>query len=382
MTFPEVLAMERDAGLFFGQWEAAPTARGIHFSLRAPGMPAMEFGGVNAGGTSLAVESRLKMADWLEAFEDQGGKVVVQGCSYSDLRFFTRMFDLVVIAVGSGELGGLFDYDASRSGGAHAGRITQASLFGVEPNPDPAVRERGLEVVSVPGGGNIFIVPQLTVYGPATTIFAKGEIGEGLAWEDHERPRPGDPDAAQKRLDVLMGRLAQYAPDVAERCADSYLVDPNAVIMEEIKPQVRQPVAELPEGGMVLGMADAVITVDPVSGQLHTNSARCAQTYFDAIRAHGDRPFTADWGREAFTSFWNEWGRFAAMFTDVFVVNFWDESNRPPHFPALMEAVLTLPEIQDMWITGVCKPTELMWMLDETECLGRIAAAKARAGLA
>ncbi|MUL43251.1 oxygenase [Streptomonospora sp. PA3] len=388
MTFPETLALEREAGLFFQQWETAPTAPGIHFSLRPPNMPSMEFGGNNAGGTSLAVESRLKMADWLEYFEDRGGKVIVHGCTVSDLEYFTRgMYDLTVIAVGAGELGALFDRDDSRTGGAFPGRITQASMFNVEPHEDPAVRERGLEVVSIPGGGNVFLVPQLTAYGPATTIFAKGEVGpagmEQLAWE--ERPgRPSDTreQVATMRLSFLLEKLWEFAPDIARRCQNATLVDPGSVIMEEIRPQVRHPVATLSGGGMVLGMADAVISVDPVSGQQHANAAACARAYFDAIRAHGEQPFTPEWGRAAFDRFWNETGQFAAMFTEVLVANFWDESKRPPYFAELLEAVLTLPEIQDAWVTGVCRPTELAWMLDEQTCRARIAEARERAGVA
>ncbi|MBV2366995.1 styrene monooxygenase/indole monooxygenase family protein [Streptomonospora nanhaiensis] len=388
MTWPATLAMEREAGLFFPQWEEAPTAPGIHFSLRAPGMPPMEFGGANAAGTALAVESRLKMADWLEFFEDRGGKVVVQGCTLSDLEFFTRgMFDLTVIAVGAGELGALFDRDPSRTGGAFAGRITQASMFDVEPSENPEARQRGLEVVSVPGAGNIFVVPQLTAYGPATTIFVKGEVGpngaDALAWQERlGRPSDTPDQIAQLRLSWLLEQLWEYAPDVARRCHSAQLVDRGSVIMEEIRPQVRRPVATLAGGGMVLGMADAVISVDPVSGQQHANAAACARTYFDAIRAHGDQPFTAEWGEEAFDRFWRKTGQYAAWFTELLVANFWDESKRPDYFPELLEAVFTLPEIQDAWVTGVCDPTQLAWMLDADTCRTRIAEARRNAGLA
>lgn len=58
-----------------------------------------------------SVDQRIKMAGWLELFEDRGGTVVFHGVTTSDLHALARLYDLVVIAAGKGELVQLFDRD-------------------------------------------------------------------------------------------------------------------------------------------------------------------------------------------------------------------------------------------------------------------------------
>src|SRR3954451_9712421 len=55
------------------------------------------------------------------------------------------------------------------------------------------------------------------------------------------------------------------------------LIDANAILAGEHTPAVRQ----LPPGGLVLGMADAVVLIDPLTGQGFNNAAKGACTYLD-----------------------------------------------------------------------------------------------------
>jgi hypothetical protein len=58
---------------------------------------------------------------------------------------------------------------------------------------------------------------------------------------------------------------------------------------------VRRPVARLPSGAPVLGMADAVVLNDPITGQGSNNAAKRAELYLAGILEHGDDPFSAEW---------------------------------------------------------------------------------------
>ena len=104
LTMPTVRAMEQaaDLDLWSGQ---APEFGGVRISMRPPQQQATQFSGRFGGGAGVAVDRRLKMADWLEKFEDRGGKVIVHGMTTEDIDFFTRRFALAVLAVGRGEPG-------------------------------------------------------------------------------------------------------------------------------------------------------------------------------------------------------------------------------------------------------------------------------------
>nr|WP_221308310.1 styrene monooxygenase/indole monooxygenase family protein [Nocardiopsis mwathae] len=367
LTMPRVLEMERAARL--DRWrDQAPRYTGARLSLRPQGASPIEFTGTFTTGYGVSVDRRMKMADWLEHFEDRGGKVTIHGVTVSDLDYFTRMYDLIIVAVGAGELGALFGPDPTRSGGAHEGVLTQALLTGVA--PPEGTGEQGLgEAISLGPreaadggllpGGEVFIVPILCADGPATSVFVKGRPGSALDCG----PDIGGRATEQEILDALMGRLREHVPDVAARCEGAALVDDRAASIDRIVPQVRRPVGVLPSGGRVLGMADVVLSSDPISGQGWNNSTLCADAYLHAITYRGEAPFTEEWMEQTFDAFWEDTGRHAAVFSEM-VTGFWANS-LPDHFPELIEAVVAHPEVRDRWITGFDRPDDYeKWMFD------------------
>ncbi|GAB3209241.1 alanine-phosphoribitol ligase [Marinactinospora endophytica] len=368
-TWPSVLELEKKAGLH--QWPTAPRYEGVSMSLRTPGQPVIEFTGrFGEGLHGVAVDARVKMADWLEYFEDRGGRVVIHGATVSDLDYFSRMYDLVVVAVGSGELGALFDPDDSRHGGAHNRVLAQAILHDVE------VREGGDQIVEAVSGpfGEIYFIPVLTPEGPATSVLMTAMPGAGLDCSGDVANR-----TAEAKLAAMLGRMKEHAPDAYEWCRSASLVDDRSVRIEPIRPVVRRPVGELPSGGLVLGMADVVVTSDPVSGQSAANSTVCADVYYEAIRRQGAEPFGSDEMEKAFTTFWEQRGRFASVFSDM-VNGFWT-GQIPEHFGELLPAVMTVPEVADRWIGGFDDPADYeRWMFDPDAARAFISEARERAG--
>ncbi|TDQ51639.1 styrene monooxygenase/indole monooxygenase family protein [Actinorugispora endophytica] len=365
LTMPTVLEYERELHLDF--WSAiAPHMDRFKVHLYPPQAPAMSLQG-EVDGYMLSVDRRVKMADWLEYFEDRGGKVIIHGVTLTDLDYFSRMFDLIVVAVGGGELGALFDQDRSRPHGARRRMVAQSHVFDVAPDPDAG--DQVGWVASTAEAGNILLLPVLTADGPCHSLMILDDVGGPMdSWQD--KPTPEEQLRRMKEL------LRKHTPEYYERCANAELADEHRLI-EEIRLQVRNPVGVLPSGGLVLGIADVVVTSDPFSGQSWNNSTRCAKSYLESITAHGDRPFDRAFLTATFERFW-EYGRIAEQWSHT-ISTMWDQA-LPPHLEAVIGAAMKYPEVADRWVQGWDYPPDYQkWLLDPElahEYLAEIAATR------
>ncbi|MFI6575115.1 styrene monooxygenase/indole monooxygenase family protein [Nocardiopsis sp. NPDC050513] len=356
-TFPTALNYEREHDLDL--WSAlSPQIREQRVHLY-PGRdrPVLTFKGKTGMDNDyiVAVDRRVKMADWLEYFEDRGGKVVIHGVTVTDLDYFSRMFELIIIAVGHGELGQLFDSDESRFSGARPRSIAQAQIYDVWPDEDG--EENVGWAASAAEAGNIMFIPVLAQDGPCHNLLLVDKRGGPMdAWPD----RPGPEEQLRRMKDLLR----QYAPDYFERVKDSVLVDGHrSALIDELTPQVRNPVGVLPSGGRVLGMADVVVTMDPYVGQSWNNSTRCARAYLEAILQHGDRPFDEEFLVRAFDRFW-EFGLHNQMWAEM-NSTLWDAGDLAPFFYDLLDGARAYPEVADRWIRGWDYPPDYAnWLLD------------------
>ena len=373
LTFPTALEYERKYDLDL--WSAlSPQIRDyrVHLYPRSD-QPPKTFKGRTGKGNDyiVSVDRRAKMADWLEYFEDRGGKVVIHGVTVTDLDYFSRMFDLIIVAVGHGELGQLFDYDESRFSGARPRSIAQAHVYDVWPD------ENGEENIgwaaSTAEAGNIIFLPILTQEGPCHNLLMVDKHGGPMdAWPD----RPGP----EEQLRRMKDRLRQYSPDYFERAKDAVLVSGgNSTLVEELTPQVRNPVGVLPSGGRVLGMADVVVTMDPYVCQSWNNSTRCAEAYLESIMEHGDQPFDEDFLVRTFDRFW-EFGLHNQLWSEM-NSTMWDEGDLVPHFYDLVDASAAYPEVADRWIQGWDYPPDYStWLLDPDLALQYLAEVRKKHG--
>jgi hypothetical protein len=372
-TFPTALNYEREHNLDL--WSAlSPQIRNQRVHLYPPGNEAVRtFSGRTGTGNdySVSVDRRVKMADWLEYFEDRGGKVVIHGVTVTDLDYFSRMFELIIVAVGHGELGQLFDYDESRFSGARPRSIAQAQIFDVWPW-DGDDENIGW-AASAAEAGNIIFIPILTQEGPCHNLLMVDKRGGPMdAWPD----RPGPEEQLRRMKDLLR----QYAPEYFERAKDAVLSDGrNSTLVEELTPQVRNPVGVLPSGGRVLGMADVVVTMDPYVGQSWNNSTRCAKAYLESIIEHGDREFDEAFLVRTFDRFW-EFGLHNQLWSEM-NSTLWDSGDLPPYFYDLLDAARDFPEVADRWIQGWDYPPDYgTWLLDPDRAMQFIAEVRARSG--
>lgn len=169
--FAAALDTEREYGLDLWQ-EQAPAIEGLHVSLSAPpGERALRIP-CPLDRYAQSTDQRLKMATWLELFEQRGGTVHYQGVTTADLDGLTSLgrYDLTIVAAGKGDLVGVFDRDPQRSVYTVPQRgLAVAYVHGMAPDPLRPVPHVSFN--AVPGLGELFVIPALTLSGPCEILF-------------------------------------------------------------------------------------------------------------------------------------------------------------------------------------------------------------------
>ena len=79
---------------------------------------------------------------------------------------------------------------------------------------------------------------------------------------------------------------------------------------------MRKPVGRLPSGGLVVGLGDTMMAMDPVGGQGANNGNKMARNLVESIVARGDQPFDAQWMTDTFERFWARHGYAAHSFSN------------------------------------------------------------------
>jgi hypothetical protein len=346
------VALQHERHYDLNLWEQqAPDIEGLGLSIAGPDHErAVDWLG-ELDDYAQSVDQRVKMSGWLELFEERGGKVVYHGVTTYDVDALTHFYDLVVIAAGKGELVQLFDRDPSRSPYTSTQRILAVVyVHGMAPRPEhPNVQ--AVRFNAVPGVGELFIMPCLTLSGPCDILFFEGIPGGPLdCWDD----RPPPAEHLKRTLDLMR----QFVPWEYERCHQVQLTDGRATLTGGYPPVVRRPVGELPSGGRVLGMADVVVANDPITGQGSNSASKCAASYLGSILEHGDRPFDGAWMQQAFDRYWSD-AQHTTMWTNAML------APPPEHVMKLLGAAGAYPEIAHRFVNGFADPTDYQhWFLD------------------
>lgn len=135
--FHDACATERRQHLNFWE-EACPPIEGIALSVPHPelaGQKALAFS-ARLDQPAYSVDQRLKFAGWLRAFEQRGGKVVLEHADIQTPEHLSATHELTLIASGKGELGQLFEHDTERSPyNAPQRHLALAYLKNVVPRP-------------------------------------------------------------------------------------------------------------------------------------------------------------------------------------------------------------------------------------------------------
>ncbi|MGW8329710.1 styrene monooxygenase/indole monooxygenase family protein [Streptomyces sp. NPDC055897] len=295
--FHTALQHERDLSLNF--WESqAPLIEGVGVSVAAPDSSrAVDWVG-KLDGYAQSVDQRVKMAGWMETFAQRGGQLVIHGAAVSDLDFFARTYDLVLVSAGKGELVSMFGRDAARSPYAEPQRALAVSyVHGLGPRPEHPEFD-AVRCNLVPGVGELFVMPTLTVSGRADILFWEGVPGGPLDVFNGVK----DPD---EHLALTLELMEKFLPWEYARATKVELTDAGGTLAGRYAPIVRNPVGRLPGGGLVLGVGDVVVANDPITGQGSNSASKCAASYLSSIVEHGEREFDEAWMRSAFDRYWD-----------------------------------------------------------------------------
>ncbi|MFV9453377.1 styrene monooxygenase/indole monooxygenase family protein [Rhodococcus sp. NM-2] len=312
-------------------------------------------------GFAQSVDQRVKCADWVDEFTELGGNLIIKAASPTDIENLAQSHDLVIISSGKGDLGRLFPPDPVKSPYNRPQRaLALAYVNGLAAHPDGA----DLSLNILPGVGEYFVLPALTTTGPCHVMVFEGVPGGPMdCWDDVHTP--------QEHLERAKEVLAEHFPAEFARTGDISLTDEAGVLRGRLTPTVRRPVAELASGSVVLGMADAVVLNDPLTGQGSNNAAQAVAVYLDAIVDRGDRPFDAQWMQRTFDKFWRGWAQWAVSWTNDLL--------RGPSDPVLglFVAAQDSPTLASAIATGFDDPrTVHNWWFDDAEAQRVIDAAR------
>jgi 2-polyprenyl-6-methoxyphenol hydroxylase-like FAD-dependent oxidoreductase len=347
--FDRALQHERDLGL--NHWEdECPPVEGIQLAVPAPdgSGKAIDFAS-RLDAYAQAVDQRIKFPHWLEQVEAAGGTLIIEEAGVEELERYAEGNDLVVVAAGKGEITRLFARDPNRSPYEQPMRaLALTYVTGMTPRPEYSAVCFNL----IPTVGEYFVFPALTTSGPCEIMVFEGIPGGPMdCWADVTTP--------QEHLERSLRILETFLPWEAERCRAVALTDDNGILAGRFPPTVRSPVAELPSGKVVLGLADAVMLNDPITGQGSNNASKAAAAYLAAIVERGDGPFDRRFMEETFERFWVDTGQYVTTWTNALL------SPPPPHVLQLLGAGNTSEALAHRFVNGFDDPRDYFeWFMD------------------
>jgi len=348
--FDSALQIERTLKLNYWE-EECPKVEGIAFAVPD-----------GVGGKSLdwaarlddyaqSVDQRVKIPRWMADFEKRGGNLRICAVGVEELETCTRSHDLVIVASGKGSLGGIFERDPLRSPYSEPQRVLALTYVrNMRPRlPSPAVCFN-----LVPNVGEYFVFPALTTSGACEIMVFEGVPGGPMdCWADVNTPAA--------HLARSQWILQTFMPWEAARCAEIELSDEHGILTGRVTPIVRRPVGVLPSGRAVLGMADAVVLNDPITGQGSNNAARCAEIYLESILERGERPADTEWMRQTFERYWTGYAQWVVDWTNLLL--------KPPgHVLKLLDCAGKIKTVGSALVNGFDDPRTLFpWFMDSVE---------------
>lgn len=340
--FDHSLQIERDLGLSL--WERdCPPIEGIALAVPHPqqaGAKALSWSH-RLDRFAQSVDQRVKIPGWMAEFTRRGGRMLYQEATIEDLEAWTQSHELVIVAAGKGAIAQLFERDARRSPFDKPQRALALTYV------NGMVPREGHSAVSfnlIPGVGEYFVFPALTTTGPCEIMVFEGLPGGPMdCWGDVHTP--------QQHLARSREILQRFLPWEAERCRAIELTDDNGILAGRFAPTVRHPVGRLPSGRIVMGMGDAVLLNDPITGQGANNAAKFAQAVQRAILAQGEAPFDAAFMQRTFEGFW-AYASHVVAWTNAMLMP------PPEHAMAVLGACAAHPRAARRFVNGFDDPRD------------------------
>jgi hypothetical protein len=302
-------------------------------------------------GYGQSVDQRVKFAGWMKEFAKRGGNLEIKDAGPQDVDGYAKSHDLVVVAAGKGEINRLFERDAEKS--PYDQPMRALALTYVK-NMVPRKPFTAVSFNLVPGVGEYFVFPALTVTGPCEIMVFEGVPGGPMdCWNDVKTPA--------EHLAKSKWVLDTFMPLEGERCRNVELTDANGILAGRFPPVVRKPICKLPSGGLALGIGDVVATNDPITGQGANTASKAASIYLKRILERRNKPFDAPWMQQTFDAFW-DYAQWVVKWTNSLLIP------PAPQILQLMGAASQIPPLAGKIANGFNNPPDYSpWWFDQAQ---------------
>lgn len=252
-----------------------------------------------------AIDQRLKFSRWIEEFLQLGGRFIVQDIKIDDLKYIAQEQDLTIVASGKGEISQLFPKDLSLSIFDKPQRVLCCLYVN---GVSSVAGSQGVRANVIPGVGEYFITPGLTLTGPCEMMLFEGLLGGPFdCWQNILDPT--------QRLEKALELLKEFVPWEAEHCHKVSLTDNKATLQGCYTPVIRKPIINL-GGKPILGLGDTVILNDPIGGQGANSASKTAAFYLKRIVEY--QGFcTKEWMSTSFETYWKQSAQWAAQWSNL-----------------------------------------------------------------
>ncbi len=252
--------LERETELGVNHWTEMKDHYHYHDHwLNIPETP-LQFSG-HFKKPSRAVDYRIYLPTLMNDFTERGGTIEYRRIEEDDIQPLVDRFDLLVVAVGKGPLGALFEHDPSECPFQQPQRRLSVGLYAGVAHPNPM----NVTLSLTPGAGELIVIPTITFDGIGTALLFENVPGGPL--EPTVTTKYDDDPAAFRQ--VILDALERYHPSVYDRVdtARFDLCQPMDSMQGGVVPTVRKTCVEFDNGKFAVAVGDVHVTVDPVNGQ-------------------------------------------------------------------------------------------------------------------
>lgn len=351
--FNSALLLERRLGLNF--WDSTcPKNKAVTFSLIPPNAqkPVIRWLGLTDEPYQ-SVDQRLKFSRWLQEFQRLNGQLYFQDVGLKELNTIAQDHALTIVAGGKGEISQAFPRNKIRSHFDKPQRILACLYVN---NITPVIGLSGVRVNLIPGIGEFFIMPGLTINGSCEMMLFEGIPGGAFdCWQ-------GITDS-QQLLEQALRLLKKFVPLEAERCTHARLTDPRGTLVGSYTPVVRYPTFNLPCGKPVLGIGDTLNLNDPIAGQGANNACKAAFLYLNRIIEQSQQKgyFDEIWMKKTYEMYWESIGKWATKWSHIMLMP------PAPHMVDLLNAASQSPAIANTLANGFDDPSTLFPWISHPE---------------
>lgn len=317
------VAQQAEAALGLDSFTArAPRHTGLSVRLTGPDRAELiQFDGHFAGYVGVAVDTRLKADERLTAFQERGGRFVVQSVTPETLDPIAAANDLTLVATGRGGLSGLFPIDAARTPyDAPQRSLLTLTVTGLGYDTDVFAHRSaaggahsGFSILADQGEG--WWGPYLHKDAGPSWAFL-GWAKPGSEWETRFAAAESAESAHRIVQDLYRDHIDWDLPEVLSTRVIAE--DPHSWLKGAVRPVVRAGVGHTAGGHPVAALGDTASVYDPIAGQGAQSGLIQAQRLVAAARVH-QGPFDEQWIADQYASFLAARGDGATKVTRLFL---------------------------------------------------------------